>query len=149
MTARKTAKKAAADPPKAKKKAAGKKKTTKKAAAKKPATKKASSKKETTEKAAPKKAASKKADAAEVTKSAEPKKKGSISSLTVNMGQVFALRPRVPKSFRQADFLTARDHLRDEGYASPEEAARAVVEKALELTRKPAKRGGGGGGKRR
>ena len=82
-------------------------------------------------------------------KSAEPKKKGSVSSLVVNMGQVFALRPRVPKSFRQADFLTARDLLRDEGYASIEEAARAVVEKALELTRKPAKHSGGGGGKRR
>ena len=52
----------------------------------------------------------------------------------MNLGQVFALRPRVETSFRQADFATARRQLEDESFATLEEAARAVAEKALELT---------------
>jgi hypothetical protein len=52
----------------------------------------------------------------------------------VNLGHIFALRPRVETSFRQADFRAARQLLEDEAYASIEEAARAVAEKALELT---------------
>ena len=50
------------------------------------------------------------------------------------MGHVFGLRPRVNTSFRPDDFRTARQQLRDEPYADLPEAARAVVEKALELT---------------
>jgi hypothetical protein len=72
----------------------------------------------------------------------QKKPKAEVSSLSVNLGHVFSLRPRVSKTFRQADFLTARQLLQDESYASIEEAARAVVEKALDLTRKgPPKRG--------
>jgi hypothetical protein len=56
------------------------------------------------------------------------------ASIGVNLGHVFALRPRVSTSFRQADFNTAKHFLRDESYAGIEEAARAVAEKALELT---------------
>jgi hypothetical protein len=78
-----------------------------------------------------------------VSKSAEPKKaKDKVSSTSVNLGHVFSLRPRVSKTFRQADFLTARQLLQDEDYANIEEAARAVAEKALDLTHKgPPKRG--------
>ena len=62
--------------------------------------------------------------------------------MSVNLGHVFSLRPRVSKTFRQADFLTARQLLQDEEYASIEEAARAVADKALDLTHKgPPKRG--------
>jgi len=73
---------------------------------------------------------------------AKKKPKDKVSSLSVNLGHVFSLRPRVSKTFRQADFLTARQLLQDEDYADIEEAARAVVEKALDLTHKgPPKRG--------
>ena len=63
-----------------------------------------------------------------------PTAKASVSSLAINVGHVFSLRPRVPKSFRDGDFRKARVLLQDEVYASVEEAARAVAEKALELT---------------
>jgi hypothetical protein len=73
---------------------------------------------------------------------AEKKTKPRVSSMSVNLGHVFSLRPRVSKTFRQADFLTARQLLQDEDYANIEEAARAVAEKALDLTHKgPPKRG--------
>jgi hypothetical protein len=62
-------------------------------------------------------------------------RKGGVSAADVNLGHVFALRPAVPKAFRQEDFRAARHLLEDETYASLEEAARAVAEKALELTR--------------
>jgi hypothetical protein len=70
------------------------------------------------------------------------KPEGKVSSMSVNLGHVFSLRPRVRKTFRQADFLTARQLLQDEDYANIEEAARAVAEKALRLTHDgPPKRG--------
>ena len=62
---------------------------------------------------------------------------GAVSSTSVNLGNVFALRPRVNTSFRQEDFLSARRLLEDESYATPEEAARAVAERALELSNEP------------
>ena len=72
----------------------------------------------------------------------EKKPEDKVSSMSVNLGHVFSLRPRVSKTFRQADFLTARQLLQDEDYANIEEAARAVAEKALDLTHKgPPKRG--------
>jgi hypothetical protein len=78
----------------------------------------------------------------ETTEQAKKKPKSTVSSTSVNLGHVFALRPRVSTSFRQADFLTARHLLRDEAYENIEEAARAVVAKALEMTREgPPKRG--------
>jgi hypothetical protein len=134
-----------------------KKPTTKKASAKKPAAKKTSPKRQgsgkrpaTAAKSAPKrkpatKARAEKGGAAAKPASAEKakkKRKSSISATSVNLGHVFALRPRVSTSFRQADFLTARHLLQDEAYESIEEAARAVAEKALEMTHEgPSKRG--------
>jgi DNA replication initiation complex subunit (GINS family) len=76
------------------------------------------------------------------TEKAKKKAKGKVSSMKVNVGHILSLRPRVSPSFRQADFLTARHLLQDEAYANIEEAARAVAEKALEMTHEgPSKRG--------
>jgi hypothetical protein len=70
-----------------------------------------------------------------------PKKKSQpgqgVSSAAVNMGHVFGLRPRVRSAFRQEHFLNARRLLEGESYASVEEAARAVAEKALALSNDP------------
>ena len=141
MTARKTTKKVTK---KATKKPAGTKKAPAKKAA--PARKKATARAPAAKKAAPRKKAPAKAEpeakAAPAKTEAPPKPKGKFSSTQVNLGHVFALRPPVSKSFRQPDFLTARRLLEDEGYASLEEAARAVAEKALDLTHDgPPKRG--------
>ena len=57
-----------------------------------------------------------------------------VSSLSVNLGHVFTLRPRARTSFRQADFEKAKHLLKDESFASVDAAARAVAERALELT---------------
>jgi hypothetical protein len=129
------------------------KKTVKKTAAKKkPAKKKATAKKTgAKKKAAPKRAATAekttaKSKAAPASKPIEEPKeakktKGKFSATNVNLGHVFLLRPKVSTSFRHADFRTARHLLSDESYASLEEAARAVAEKALELTHEaPSKR---------
>ena len=59
---------------------------------------------------------------------------GKVTAADVNLGHVFALRPRVSTTFKQADFLTARHLLQDESWSSIPEAARAVAEKALSLT---------------
>ena len=108
-----------------------------KAAARKPAGGGRPAKKAASKRAAP-------ARAAEVRPASEPKAapaerkpaaKGGVPAASVNLGHVFALRPRVSTSFRQEDFRTARHLLQDESYASLGEAARAVAEKALELTR--------------
>ncbi len=71
---------------------------------------------------------------------------GAVSSTRVNLGHVFALRPRVSTAFRPDDFRNAKLRLQDESYASIEEAARAVAEEALGITnRDPRKRGSGRG----
>ena len=57
-----------------------------------------------------------------------------MSSLDVNLGHVFALRPRVQTSFKPGDFAQAKERLREESYADLPAAARAVAEKALEMT---------------
>jgi hypothetical protein len=102
---------------------------------KKPAEKKAAARKKATAKP---KAPSAKAEAAAPPKAADatPKtrKKGTVAAKDVNLGHVFALRPRVNTSFRQPDFLRARELLEDESYETTSAAARAVAEKALELT---------------
>ena len=109
-------------------------------------TRKATTKKATSERAAKKAPAAKKATRkrAPATKKEEAapaaKKKAAskgVSSTAVNMGNLFALRPRVNTSFRQEDFLTARRLLEEESYGSLEEAARAVAERALELSNDP------------
>ena len=67
-------------------------------------------------------------------------KDGGASAEAVNLGHVFALRPRVSTAFPQAEFLKARRELAGETYESIEEAARAVAEKALAAAnRKPEK----------
>jgi hypothetical protein len=146
------------------KKAASGKAVPKKAATRKAATGKPAARKAAAKKTAPKKkSAAKSAGAAgksaprrrsavkpkakgdaQPAKAAPAKKKAKeeVSSMSVNLGHVFSLRPRVSASFRQADFLTARHLLQDESYESIEAAARAVVEKALAMTREgPSKRG--------
>lgn len=134
MTAKKSAKKSVKKSEKKPAKKAAKKatkKATKKAAAKAPkkTAKKSASKKQT----AVKKTASK-APAAK-TKAAKQDAKSGFSSLAVNMGHVFALRPRVGTSFRPDDFRAARQQLAAESFKSAAEAARAVVEKTMELSR--------------
>ena len=92
-----------------------------------------------------KKVAAKKPPASSTSSKAKGAGKGksSVSSLAVNRGHVFSLRPRADASFKQSDFDTAKHFLCDESYATIEAAARAVVEKALELTREgPVRRGG-------
>lgn len=130
------------------KKSTTKKKTVakKKEAEKKPAAKKKVVKKVANKKAAPKKEVKKAAPSAAPAQASKPvakpaskpapkpAPKGKFIVATVNLGHVFALKPRVQTSFRQADFRTAKIHLQDEGFATFEEAARAVAEKALELT---------------
>jgi hypothetical protein len=136
MATRKSAKKKAVKVGKKTVKKAAKKTAAKKAA-KKSAPKKAEKQKTTKKRAAP--AAQKKAaagPAAPVEEAAdEPPAESGPSSMDVNMGHVFSLRPRPDTSFRHQDFLTARLQLKDEVYATVQEAAQAVVEKALDLTR--------------
>jgi hypothetical protein len=62
--------------------------------------------------------------------------RGKVSSIGVNLGHIFALRPRVNTAFPPGDLNTAKHFLRDKSYANIEEAARAVAEKALELSHK-------------
>ena len=104
------------------------KKSTKSQTKKKKIAKKASKKAPAKKAAAGKKASSKKKTAA--------KKQAAKSASTrdVHLGHVFGLRPRVEMSFRQEHFREARRLLEDESYPNPAAAARAVAEKALELT---------------
>jgi hypothetical protein len=97
-----------------------------------------------------KKAATRRAPEAAIQESpsgAAPKPKtkpgGKASSLAVHRAHVFALRPRVSAAFREEDFLAAKRLLEDEAYASLEEAARAVAERALSLSNDPKRRRGG------
>jgi len=135
MAVRKSAKKSAK---KTAKKTASRsaKKSAKKApakAAKKAAPRKAAAKKPTPRKAPAEKAAPKKPAAA--APKAAPKTSGGVSSLDVNLGHVFTLRPRVETSFKPGDFAQAKTLLRDEAFPDIASAARRVAEKALELTR--------------
>jgi hypothetical protein len=83
-----------------------------------------------------KKAATKRASkrAAREAPKEETKRGRKVSSMAVNRGHLFALRPRVSAAFRQEDFIAARRLLGDEAYTSIEEAARAVAERALSLS---------------
>jgi hypothetical protein len=76
-------------------------------------------------------------------KSADPKKSettGSVSSTEVTLGHVFKVRPKVNTSFRPPDFARAKKALADKSYETIQEAARAVAEEALSLTRGEATR---------
>ena len=138
MTARKaSAKKKAGAKKTSAKKAPSKKKTSsrkgtpkkspaKKAAAKNDAAAKKKKKKKTASRSAPQKV---------VAEQKPSKARSGASSTQVMMGHMFALRPRVSTSFRPDDFRRARQSLADEPYANIQDAARAVAEKAHELTR--------------
>ena len=91
----------------------------------------------------PKKAAKTAAKAPKKTpRKTAKKKKAEVSVDAVNLGHIFALRPRVTTAFPQDAFHKAKDELRDERFGSIEEAARAVAQKALETSqKKPAKHG--------
>jgi len=152
MAAKKTgARKSAKSSPKKKATAARKAapkskdaKSPKKAASKKPGAKKSAAKK----RAAPKKKSAadkgpspKKATASRKKSSAKKAPAGgSVSSSDINLGHVFALRPRANTSFRPNDFMAAKRALIDERYDSIPDAARAVAEEALSLTRGEKKR---------
>jgi len=59
---------------------------------------------------------------------------GGISAADVNLGHVAALRPRTHTGFKPEAFQEAKRALVDVRYATIEEAARAVAEKAVELS---------------
>ena len=101
------------------------------AAAKKSAAKKAPAKKASTKKAAKAKTTDKSTPAA---KPKEPKTGSGVRSTDVVLAHLFALRPRVATSFKPDDFRQAKQFLEEESYANVQEAARAVAEKALDLT---------------
>jgi hypothetical protein len=84
--------------------------------------------------ATPKKSAKAKGEAAPKT---EAKGEKGISSLAVNRGHLFTLRPRVSTAFRPEDFLAAKRALAEEKFESIEKAARAVAERALALSNDP------------
>lgn len=125
----------------AKKKTAGKKPASAKPAQKKPARKAPAS-------SATRKASAGAGKAATKKKAAGGAKSSKASSTDVNLGHVFALRPRVSTSFRPDDFRAARQLLDQESYATIEAAARAVAEKALELTHEGPPSGKGFGRRR-
>lgn len=52
----------------------------------------------------------------------------------MNLGHIFTLRPRVQTGFNPESFRDAVRALAGEKYATIQDAARAVAEKALELT---------------
>lgn len=58
----------------------------------------------------------------------------SVSAQQVNLGHVFALRPRVNTGFSPEAFREAVRVLTDERYATLEEATRAVAARAVELS---------------
>ena len=105
-----------------------------KAAKKAGAKKKPAAGKKAAAKAAPKKAAPRKAATKKAPEKTPAKKRSGVSSLDVNLGHIFALRPRLATSFRPDDLRVARQLLQDESYKTITEAARAVAERALDLT---------------
>ncbi len=129
----------------ARKKAPGKKKAARKKAPAKPPARKAPAKRTAARKTAARKigrrkpvarkAAARKAPVKKEAKAHVAKKppaankapaRSGISSMDVNLGHVFSLRPRVRSSFKQVDFVAAKQFLQDEAFASMGEAARAM-----------------------
>jgi hypothetical protein len=66
-----------------------------------------------------------------------------IRASAVNMGHIFALRPRATTSFPQQALHDAKLALADESYATIADAARAVADRALEITHDGARPGRG------
>lgn len=61
---------------------------------------------------------------------------GGAAAADVNLGHILALRPRAHAGFKPEAFQEAKRLLANETYATIEEAARAVAEKAVELSNK-------------
>jgi hypothetical protein len=59
---------------------------------------------------------------------------GGVSAADVNLGHVVALRPRTHTGFKPEAFAEAKRALADQRFASIDDAARAVAEKAVELS---------------
>jgi hypothetical protein len=59
---------------------------------------------------------------------------GPVSAADVNLGHVVALRPRTHTGFKPEAFADAKRALADARFASIDDAARAVAEKAVELS---------------
>jgi hypothetical protein len=59
---------------------------------------------------------------------------GSIAADEVNLGHLMALRPRIHVGFRPSAFGEAKLALADARYATIQDAARAVAEKAIEIS---------------
>jgi len=55
--------------------------------------------------------------------------------MDVTLGHIFSVRPRVNTGFRNHDLLEAKRALIDEVFSDLREAARAVAEEALSITR--------------
>jgi hypothetical protein len=129
-----------------KKKAAPKKKAgAKKAAPKKPAKRAPEPKKKAAAKPAPKprpKAAPTKPSVPPTAPKAVPAPApapvappaGGVSAADVNLGHVVALRPRTHTGFKPEAFAEAKRALAEQRFASIDDAARAVAEKATELS---------------
>ena len=140
MAARKkTAKKAAAKPTRARKLSKSAAPAKKKAAA--PARKKTPAKKPAARASKPKAAAATKPAPKPVVAPAParpaapaPHAAGTVSAEEVSLGHVMALRPRVHVGFKPSAFGDAKRALADERYATIQDAARAVVEKAIEIS---------------
>jgi len=92
--------------------------------------------------AARKKAKSTAKKTAKTPRKTAAKGEAKVSADAVNLGHIFALRPRVPTAFPQEALRRAKGELSDERFGSIQEAARAVAEKALETSqKKPSKHG--------
>lgn len=70
-------------------------------------------------------------------------KKSGVRASAVNLGHIFSLRPRATTSFPQKALHEAKQALADESYATIAEAARAVADRALEITHDAARPGRG------
>ncbi len=83
-------------------------------------------------------AAKKSADTKKKSESAESASStatSTVSSKEVTLGHVFKVRPKINTSFRPPDFARAKKLLEKESYETIRDAARAVAEEALSLTR--------------
>jgi len=63
-----------------------------------------------------------------------PRMSGGITAADVNLGHIAGLKPRTHTGFRPEAFQEAKRALADARYTTIEEAARAVAEKATELS---------------
>ena len=63
-----------------------------------------------------------------------PRATGTISADAVSLGHVMSLRPRVHVGFKPTAFSDAKRALAENRYATIEEAARAVADKAIEIS---------------